>query len=91
MIDSKTPSTYDKFRRPDSVFHRYKYEEIFRKIPKERGARVLEIGCGTGVYTRFFVKDFDFVFSSDIDLEMVRGLLTRLTPIFPYLYRRHKL
>lgn len=82
MIDSKNPSTYDRFRRPESNFHRFKYEEIFRRIGKDRKTRVVELGCGTGVYTAYLVKDFDFVFSSDFDYEMVRRAADRTASKF---------
>jgi ubiquinone/menaquinone biosynthesis C-methylase UbiE len=71
-IDSKTPKLYDDFRKPESSFHRDKYEKIFEYIEKSSGLKWLEIGCGTGVYTKFLKKDFDAIYASDIDPEMIK-------------------
>ena len=72
FIDPENPSTYDKFRKPESSFHNKKYERMMRKIPKRKSDKVLEIGCGTGIYTKFLVKDFKKVVATDADKEMCR-------------------
>jgi ubiquinone/menaquinone biosynthesis C-methylase UbiE len=72
MIDSGTPITYDRFRNPKSPFHRDKYREIFETIEKNPDWKVLEIGCGTGVYTELLRRDFDDVYTFDISPEMIK-------------------
>ncbi|GEM_PF-5761931 len=71
MIDSKTPKTYDKFRNPKSRFHRDKYDRVFGALKANRGWKVLEVGCGTGVYTEFLSDNFSDITAFDIDPEMV--------------------
>jgi ubiquinone/menaquinone biosynthesis C-methylase UbiE len=71
MIDSKTPQTYDKFRDPESGFHRAKCDRVFGSIKVDRNWKVLEIGCGTGIYTNFLKEHFSDVNAFDIDREMV--------------------
>jgi ubiquinone/menaquinone biosynthesis C-methylase UbiE len=72
FINPENPKTYNKFRQPDSSFHRTKYEKIMHSIPKDKKQKILEIGCGTGIYTRFLVKDFNYVTATDLDKEMCR-------------------
>ena len=68
--DPEDPATYEKFRMPDSSFHSEKYRLMMQSIPKEGSRKVLEIGCGTGIYTKFLVKDFEHVISTDLDASM---------------------
>ena len=64
-------SDYEKFRKDESEFHRVKYEKIFKVIKKDSNWKVLELGCGTGTYTRFLADDFKSVTAIDIDKEFL--------------------
>ena len=59
--------TYERFRMPGSSFHSDKYRMMLRSVPKDKNHKVLEIGAGTGIYTRFLVRDFKHVVATDID------------------------
>ena len=72
MLDLKTPETYDDYRHPDSIFHKKKYGEIFKHVPKDKVTKVVELACGTGVYTKLLLADFPFVIATDIDKKMVK-------------------
>ncbi|MEM2916061.1 MAG: class I SAM-dependent methyltransferase [Candidatus Woesearchaeota archaeon] len=72
MLDPKKAEDYQKFRLPNSSFHKAKYDRIMRAVSKRKSLSVLEIGSGTGVYTRFLLRDFGKVTAVDNDPEMVR-------------------
>ncbi len=72
FYDPENPETYEAFRIAESSFHSAKYRMMMRKIPKKRSQKVLEVGCGTGIYTRFLVRDFKDVVATDLDREMCR-------------------
>jgi ubiquinone/menaquinone biosynthesis C-methylase UbiE len=78
MIDPKQAATYERFRLPGSSFHTAKYNRIVRRISSKRQKTVLEVGSGTGIYTRFLLKDFKKVIATDIDPEMVSEAKNRL-------------
>ena len=53
MPESTDPTTYFSDRVDDYVRHRPSYpDDAFRVIVPERGLRVLDVGCGTGISTR---------------------------------------
>ncbi len=68
--DPEDPATYEKFRMPDSSFHSEKYRLMMQCISKVSNSKILEIGCGTGIYTRFLVNDFEHVIATDLDGSM---------------------
>lgn len=68
--DPEDPATYEQFRMPNSSFHSEKYRLMMQSISKTRGLKVLEVGSGTGIYTRFLVNDFDNVIATDLDASM---------------------
>jgi ubiquinone/menaquinone biosynthesis C-methylase UbiE len=70
MLDPTKAATYQQFRRPDSSFHRDKYARITRRIPNRKRLTVVEVGSGTGIYTKFLVNDFGRVIATDIDPAM---------------------
>lgn len=72
FYDPEDPKTYEQFRKPDSSFHRDKYARMMRRIPCDAKQRVLEIGAGTGIYTKFLVKDFNSVIATDFDADMCK-------------------
>lgn len=71
MIDPTQAATYEQFRKPDSSFHTDKYARIMRAIPNRDTLTAVEIGCGSGIYTRFLAGDFGTVIATDIDPAMV--------------------
>jgi len=71
MLDPKKAKDYEQFRMPGSSFHRAKYERIARRISNKSSRTVLEVGSGTGIYTRFLIRDFKKVIATDIDPKMV--------------------
>ena len=72
MLDLKTPETYDDYRHSSSIFHKQKYGEIFKHLSKNKVSKVVELACGTGIYTKFLLDDFPFVIATDIDKKMVK-------------------
>ncbi len=79
MLDPKKAEDYQRFRLPNSSFHKAKYDRIMRAVRNRKQLSVLELGCGTGVYTRFLLRDFARVTAVDNDPRMVREAKT----IFP--------
>ncbi len=76
FYNPEDPKTYERFRLPNSSFHRDKYARMMRRIPRDSKQRVLEIGAGTGIYTKFLVKDFNTVVATDADADMCRQTKT---------------
>ncbi len=74
LIDSDNPKTYDKFRKEESSFHKKKYDKVFYFVKKNNKFRVLEVGAGTGTYTRFLVEDFENTTATDLRKEMIEKL-----------------
>ncbi len=72
MLDPKKAEDYQKFRLPNSSFHKAKYDRIMRAVRNRASLSVLEIGSGTGVYTRFLLSDFARITAIDNDPRMVR-------------------
>ncbi len=68
---SKGAQYYHIARNPKSGFHYDKYKKIFEILKKNRKWKVFELGCGSGIYTKFLAKDFDHVIASDIDPQMI--------------------
>lgn len=79
MIDPTKAETYQQFRRPDSSFHRDKYATITRLIPDRKSLVAVEVGSGTGIYTKFMVGDFGKVIATDID----QGMTAQARELFP--------
>lgn len=53
-------------------------EWLFDEIKPDLGRRIIEIGCGHGNFTEFFLScDNDLVFTTDIDPESVDNVLRR--------------
>ncbi len=73
MLDPKKADDYQAFRHPDSSFHTAKYEKIMRTVRNRKSLSVVEIGCGTGIYTRFLLNDFRKVVAIDNDHKMVEN------------------
>jgi ubiquinone/menaquinone biosynthesis C-methylase UbiE len=73
MLDPTKAATYERFRIPNSSFHTAKYEKIMKTVRNRKSLSVVEIGCGTGIYTRFLLNDFRKVVAIDNDPEMVEN------------------
>ena len=71
LIDSDNPETYDKFRKEESSFHSKKMEKIFAWIEKKGKIKVLEIGAGTGTYTKLLGEHFNDITATDLRKEMI--------------------
>ena len=71
LIDSDNPATYDKFRKEESSFHAKKMEKIFFWVEKKGKMKVLEIGAGTGTYTKLLGTHFKDVTATDLRKEMI--------------------
>jgi ubiquinone/menaquinone biosynthesis C-methylase UbiE len=79
MLDPTKAATYQQFRNPDSSFHRDKYASITKLIPNRKSLVAVEVGSGTGIYTKFMVKDFGKVIATDIDA----GMTAQASKLFP--------
>src|SRR3989344_4008630 len=71
LIDSDNPETYDNFRKEKSSFHARKMEKIFFWVEKKGKRKVLEIGAGTGTYTKLLEEHFKDVTATDLRKEMI--------------------
>jgi len=74
LIDSDNPETYDNFRKEKSSFHARKMEKIFFWVEKKGKMKVLEIGAGTGTYTKLLGGHFRDVTATDLRKEMIDRL-----------------
>jgi len=74
LIDSDNPATYDRFRKEESSFHAKKMEKIFCWVEKKGKMKVLEIGAGTGTYTKLLQKEFKDLTATDLRREMIELL-----------------
>mgnify|MGYP001559675681 CR=1 FL=1 len=71
LIDSDNPETYDRFRKEESIFHAKKMEKIFFWVEKKGKMKVLEIGAGTGTYTKLLGEHFKDITATDLRKEMI--------------------
>jgi len=83
VINPDEAKTYNQFRLPDSAFHKRKYDLVMKKVLKGGFQKVLEIGAGTGVYTKFLLQDFGCVVATDKDAEMCKKMVNIFSGIKP--------
>src|SRR3989338_3737559 len=74
LIDSDNPKTYDEYRLDESSFHKKKYSKVMAFVEKNKKFKVLEIGAGTGTYTKFLAKNFPKLIATDLRKEMIDKL-----------------
>lgn len=56
------------------IHQRYWNDEILKKVPSVKDARILDLGCGTGAFLPDLVKRHDFVVGMDLSLDMLRKI-----------------
>lgn len=62
------------------------YNKVIDKTELKMGAKILDVGCGTGRDTQYFIRKGYRVTSNDASLEMVK-----LCNSYPFAYCEHKL
>lgn len=82
IFESKNPKSYNNFRNPKSLFHTRKYEKVFKIIERHPNGNVLELGCGTGIYTRLLKKRYDKLVAVDIEKKMIHFSKQKLKVLY---------
>ncbi len=69
--DAVTPA-YTRFIYNDPVKHYSQYPTVLRALGKVRGSRILDIGCGSGLFSRLLVRHGAHVLGYDISRTQIR-------------------